>query len=227
MKLGKKGRFNMHIWLQQFQEKLIHTFQDNLYFVGLQGSRARYEAQQKSDIDVVVLFRDFSFETLQAYETVAATMPNRFLLCGFVGGIDDIYKWSKADLFTFVYDTTPLYGDITSLQSLICTEDIEQFIRTTAGEVYHGVLHNYMHAKSTETIERLFKNARFAIQGRLFLQHSTYVGPLTELLHQTIDIDKVMIERFIALKNSGFVQIHDDTEKLLQWAQNTLHASRQ
>lgn len=96
-------------------------------------------------------------------------MPERHLLCGFVGGIDDLHAWDKADLFTFMYDTIPLYGDISDLKTMIKAEDVKRFIRSTAGNVYHMTLHNYLHSKSTDMIQGLYKTARFAIQGKVFI----------------------------------------------------------
>ncbi|MER1999237.1 MAG: hypothetical protein ABS882_05635 [Lysinibacillus sp.] len=52
---------------------------------------ARNEANDSSDIDVVVLFDELTMEKLKVDEEIANTMPNRHLLCGFVGGIDDLH----------------------------------------------------------------------------------------------------------------------------------------
>mgnify|MGYP003424417177 CR=1 FL=1 len=45
----------MNKWLHQFKEKLLNEFGESIQFIGLQGSRARNEATENSDIDVVVI----------------------------------------------------------------------------------------------------------------------------------------------------------------------------
>ena len=100
----------MNKWLQQFKETLLNEFGESIQFIGLQGSRARNEATENSDIDVVVIFDTLTIDKLKRYEVVVQTMPDRHLLCGFVGGMDDLNSWDKADLFTFIYDTKTVYG---------------------------------------------------------------------------------------------------------------------
>ena len=42
-------------WMQYFTQKLNETFENRVWFVGLQGSYARGEATETSDIDIVVI----------------------------------------------------------------------------------------------------------------------------------------------------------------------------
>ena len=80
----------MNDWLEQFSQKLIQQFGEEIVFIGLQGSRAREEAKLDSDIDVVVIFEELTIDRLLSYEVVTHTMPNRHLLCGFISGIDEL-----------------------------------------------------------------------------------------------------------------------------------------
>ena len=120
-------------WLAQFKDKLLAKFGDELEFIGIQGNRARGDAKLESDIDVVVIFKEMTFEKLTAYEVVTHTKPNRHLLWGFVSGIEELLVWDKSDLFIFVYDTKPLYGSLEFLKQQIQTEDIERFVREGQG----------------------------------------------------------------------------------------------
>ena len=45
-------------WMQNFLQKLNKTFAKRVWFVGLQGSFARGEATETSDIDAVVILID-------------------------------------------------------------------------------------------------------------------------------------------------------------------------
>lgn len=215
----------MDKWLQQFKEKLLNEFGESIEFIGFQGSRARNEATENSDIDVVVIFDTLTINKVKRYEKVVETMPDRHLLCGFVGGMDDLEVWDKGDLFTFLNDTKTVYGQL-SLPK-ISTEHVKNFVRSTAGDVYHMTLHNYLHGKSPEMIQGLLKNARFGIQGKVFLQQNEFFGKLQDLSAATKGYDKAVIDRLMLLKNVGAqVDLESDTELLLAWSKESLQAAR-
>lgn len=217
----------MNEWLQQFKDKLLTEFGESIQFIGIQGSRARNEATENSDIDVVVIFDTLTIDKLKTYEAVVATMPDRHLLCGFVGGIDDLNAWDKADLFTFLYDTQPVYGELSVSKTAITTEHVKKFVRSTAGNIYHMALHNYLHGKSSEIMPDLFKSARFGIQGNVFLQQGKFISKLNELLACTVGYDAKVIDRLISLKNDAQVDLDRDTELLLAWSKEILQAVKE
>ena len=214
----------MNKWLQQFKEILLHEFGESIQFIGLQGSHARNEATENSDIDVVVIFDTLSIDKLKRYEVVVQTMSDRHLLCGFVGGMDDLNSWDKADLFTFIYDTKTVYGQLAISKTAITTAHVKKYVRSTAGNIYHMTLHNYLHGKSTQMIHDLFKNARFAIQGNVFLQQTEFISQLNELSTVTKGYDTDVITRLISLKNNAQVDLEKDTELLFAWSKEILQS---
>ena len=54
-------------WMNEFLQKLNHTFENRVWFVGLQGSFARGEATETSDIDIVVILDELSAMDIQTY----------------------------------------------------------------------------------------------------------------------------------------------------------------
>ncbi len=215
----------MNDWLEQFSQKLIQEFGEEIVFIGLQGSRARGEAKLDSDIDVVVIFKELTMERLAAYEVVTHTMPNRHLLCGFVSGVEELKAWDKSDLFTFVYDTKAVYGSLEFLKKHIQTEDIKQFIRAGAGNSYHMILHNYLHVKSTEVIQAVFKNARFVIQGKQFLKTEIFQSDIGGLLLNVKELDRQVLSRFLEIQQGTPIHLQQDTTLLFHWAKETLQAT--
>lgn len=213
----------MNKWLQQFKETLLHEFGESIQFIGLQGSRARNEATESSDIDIVVIFDTLTIDKLKRYEAVVQTMPDRHLLCGFVGGMDDLNIWDKADLFMFIYDTKTVYGELAISKTAITTAHVKKFVRSTAGSIYHMTLHNYLHGKSTEIVHSLFKNARFAIQGNIFLQQHEFILTIHELSTVATGRDLEILNRLQELKNNAQVDLTTDTQLLFTWAKETLH----
>ena len=217
---------DMNDWLEQFSQKLIQQFGEEIVFIGLQGSRAREEAKLDSDIDVVVIFKELTIDRLLSYEAVTHTMPNRHLLCGFISGVDELQAWDKSDLFTFVYDTKAVYGSLEFLKKQIQPEDIKRFVRTGAGNSYHMILHNYLHTKSIEAIKDIFKHARFVIQGKQFLKSEIFQSDIGELILNTEELDRQVLSRFLEMQQGFPVDLQHDTTLIFHWAKETLQAMK-
>ena len=83
-------------WLKEALEKLKEQFNERLMFVGLQGSYARGEATEESDIDIVVVLNELSISDLQAYRKIVQDLPYPEKACGFVSGRDEIANWPKS-----------------------------------------------------------------------------------------------------------------------------------
>ena len=213
-------------WLEQFSQKLIQQFGEEIVFIGLQGSRARGDAKLDSDIDVVVIFKELTIDRLSAYEIITHTMPNRHLLCGFISGVDELKAWDKSDLFTFVYDTKAVYGSLEFLKPHIQLEDIKRFIRAGAGNSYHMTLHNYLHTKSAEAIQAVFKNARFVIQGKQFLKTEIFQSDIGGLLLNAKELDRQVLSRFLEIQQGTPIHLQQDTTLLFHWAKETLQAMK-
>ena len=56
--------FDINNWLNIVLGELKDTFAENLLFVGLQGSYNRGEATDSSDIDLIVILENLTFEDL-------------------------------------------------------------------------------------------------------------------------------------------------------------------
>ena len=76
-------------WIENFIAKLNETFENRVWFVGLQGSYSRGEATESSDIDVVVILDKLVVEDIKSYSAMLDTLPNRELICGFLSGKDE------------------------------------------------------------------------------------------------------------------------------------------
>ena len=68
-------------WMDAFAAAVRQAFGARVYCVGLQGSRARGEANEDSDIDVVVILDEWRAEDWQRYEAVLDSLPERDKVC--------------------------------------------------------------------------------------------------------------------------------------------------
>ena len=76
---------------------LANAFGERLVFVGLQGSRARNEAREDSDIDAVVIIRDLSPDDLELYKEVIGSIPYADIVCGVVSSPAVLAHWPRSD----------------------------------------------------------------------------------------------------------------------------------
>ena len=71
-------------WMEHFLTALHKTFGDRISFIGLQGSYARGEASDTSDIDVVVILDSVSAADLKDYRAPGQDLWFLFRKAGIV-----------------------------------------------------------------------------------------------------------------------------------------------
>lgn len=212
------------LWLPKFQQKLIETFGNRIFFLGLQGSYARSEATESSDIDLVVILDELTADDISRYNTMLETMPQRELICGFLAGKAELMKWEVSDLFQFYYDTKPIYGTLDELLSLIDAEAIDRAIKIGACNIYHGTVHNMLYEKSDEILKGLYKSASFVLQAICFRETGKYISSQKELLQLLSNENKIIAETFMHFKNDGEVDFQNMSETLFNWAKKYIAA---
>ena len=98
---------------------------------------------------------------------------------------DEILNWEPSDLFQFCYDTTPIYGNLDEVLSVIDERAVNRAIKIGACNIYHGCVHNMLHEKSQEILRGLYKSASFVVQAIAFQQTGNYIKHQKELLQVT------------------------------------------
>ena len=209
---------DINVWMNAFIQKLNEVFANRVWFVGLQGSYGRGEATESSDIDVVVILDELSASDIQTYNDMLDTLPHRELICGFVSGKDEIMNWEPSDLFQFYHDTTPIKGSLNDLLTLIDNAAIDRAIKTGAGNIYHGCVHNMLHEKSEEILKGLYKAASFVVQAIVFKQTGNYFKHQNQLLQVALPEERTIIESFLKYKNSEAVDFCEASRILFEWS---------
>ena len=205
-------------WMNDFLQKLNHTFENRVWFVGLQGSYGRGEATEASDIDVVVILDELTALDIQKYNAMLDALPNRELICGFLSGKNELMKWEPSDLFQFYYDTTPIKGGLDELLAVIDEAAVGRAIKIGACNIYHGCVHNMLHEKSEDILKGLYKSASFVVQAIAFKQTGKYIKHLCELRNVVSTDERVIIDTFLSLKNGGEIDFNSMSEALFVWS---------
>lgn len=209
---------NMTQWLNQFHQALERSFPNRVCFLGLQGSYARGDATENSDIDVVVILDEVSVQDIQTYRDMLDTLPHRELICGFLSGKREILHWETADLFQFYHDTKPILGSLDELLPQLDDAAVTRAIKIGAGNIYHGCVHNMLHERSDEILRGLYKAAAFVVQAICFRENGCYVSRHQDLLEAVPAGERAIIENSISLKNGGEVHFDEMSGRLMTWA---------
>lgn len=213
---------NIDNWMNIFLEKLDENFGSRVWFVGLQGSYGRGEATDTSDIDVVVILDDLSFEDVQSYEAMLNTLPHRELICGFLSGKEELLNWEPSDLFQFCHDTTPIQGSLDKVLAMVDEGAVDRAIKTGVCNIYHGCVHNLLHDKSEEILRGLYKSASFVVQAIVYRQRGNYIKQQNDLQLLASPNDKQIIDTFAHLKNGGQLDFCKMSEALFTWCRKQI-----
>ena len=116
-------------WTDKFLQVLTQNFGERIWFVGLQGSYARGETTETSDIDMVVILDEVSVLDIQKYNAMLDTLSNREQICGFLSGKQELLHWEPSDLFQFYNDTKPIKGSLDELLVLLDTAAVNRAIK--------------------------------------------------------------------------------------------------
>ena len=206
------------LWLNDFLQKANATFQDRVWFVGLQGSYGRGEATETSDIDIVLILDGLTAPDIRSYQAMLDTLPHRELICGFLSGKEELLSWEPSDLFQFCHDTTPLKGSLNAVLRLVKESDVSRAIKIGACNIYHGCIHNMLHEKSEEALKSLYKSASFVIQAILFKQSGKYLKQQQDLLAAAAPDEQAVLRTLFTLKRGGAVDFAPMSDTLFAFA---------
>ena len=209
-------------WMDGFLKALNKDFGNRVWFVGLQGSYGRGEATETSDIDVVVILDELSALDIQRYNAMLDTLPHRELICGFLSGKEELFRWESSDLLQFYYDTTPLKGSLDELLPLLDTATIERAVRIGACNIYHGCVHNMLHEKSEDALKGLYKAASFVVQAVALRQTGKYVKQKRDLLNVVSSDEKIIVENLLRIKDGCDFDFDNMSETLFSWSKKII-----
>ena len=209
-------------WLERFTQVLRKTFGNRVRFAGLQGSYARGEATESSDIDLVVVLDALTAEDIASYDAMLDSLDNRDLVCGFLSGQEELLHWEPSELFQFCRDTKPIIGSLDEVLVLVKPDDIDRAIRTGACGVYHACVHNMLYEKDEGILRSLYKTATFTIRATTFRHTGKYCSRLDELLQYADADDKEIVQTYLAMKADAPLDFDRASTRLFAWAKEMI-----
>ena len=209
-------------WLERFTQVLRKTFGDRVWFAGLQGSYARGEATESSDIDPVVILDGLAAEDIAFYDAMLDSIDHRELVCGFLSGKEEILHWEPSELFQFCRDTRPVIGSLDEVLVLVKPDDIDRAILTGACGIYHACIHNMLYEKDEGILHSLYKTATFTIRASIFRRTGKYCSRMDELLQNADAHDKEVLQSYLAMKADVPVDFAPASTRLFSWAKDKI-----
>lgn len=208
-------------WLQLYAAAVKRAFGGRIKFIGIQGSYARGEANENSDIDVVLILDELSPEDLKLYRESIAGLPEREKICGFVSGAEELMGWETSDILQFYFETTAIEGSLVGLLPRPDRGDAERAVRIGAGNIYHIAAHNFLHGRKTHTLKGLYKSAVFVLQARYYLKTGEYISKKSDLMKAAAGGDAEILRlgsEIRAVDSMSDGEMEKYTAALLGWA---------
>lgn len=209
-------------WLERFTQVLRKTFGNRVRFAGLQGSYARGEATESSDIDLVVVLDELTVDDIASYDAMLASLEHREMICGFLSGKEELLHWEPSELFQFCRDTKPVFGTLDDVLAVVSPGDIDRAILTGACGVYHDCVHNMLHEKDEGILRGLYKTATFTIRATTFRRTGKYCSRLNELFQYANATDREIVQTYIAMKADAPVDFDHASTRLFAWAKERI-----
>lgn len=208
-------------WMNDLIDQLKTEFKERLVLVGLQGSRARGEQREDSDIDVVVVVEDLNADDLASYRSAIQKMPHAELACGFIGSPDVLAAWPRHDVFNLVNDTDIRYGSFDFMDAEFPAEEAKLAADACASEIYHALCHTAVFEPNMlpDLLQGCLKSVFFGIRAKHFAQTGEFVNSRAQLLNLANSDEKKLLQAY-----DRNVQMDDQelARRLFQWSNNEL-----
>lgn len=208
-------------WMNDLIGQLKTEFKERLVLVGLQGSRARGEQREDSDIDIVVVIEDLNADDLALYRSVIQKMPHAELACGFIGSPDVLAAWPRHDVFNLANDTDIRYGSFDFMDTEFTAEDAKLAADACVSEIYHALCHTAVFEPNMlpDLLQSCLKSVFFGIRAKHFAQTGEFVNSRAQLLNLANDDEKKLLQAY-----NGDAQMDDQelANRLLRWSSSML-----
>lgn len=217
--------FQIEEYMQELIASLKNTFKEKLQYVGLQGSYMRGEANENSDIDVVVILSELNIDDLNMYKNLIRETVYPEKSCGFICGKKEMANWNPMEICHLVHSTEDYYGTLSELVPKYNEQDVINFIKLSVNNLYHEICHRYIHSdinKNKQRIAGAYKNVFFILQNVYLLKIGAFVKTKKELYKELVGIDAEVMKMASELEKNVEYNFEEAFELLLKWCQGII-----
>ena len=189
--------FDLNNYLRALILECQASFGERLRYVGLQGSHLCGEANENSDIDVMVILDRFSVRDMDTYRAILQKIGFYEKFCGFICGTEEMKRWNPLEVCQLRHTTKDLFGALTEYLPPATQEDEINYIKFSLGNLYHEICHRFIHADREKNIAKLritCKSAFFLIQNLHYLESGHFVLTKKELKEAVSAEDRKVLD---------------------------------
>ena len=215
--------------IENYMKQLIPLLRDRLgcrlRYVGLQGSYLRGEANDLSDVDIMVVVDALGVSDLDSYRSAIQSLDYFDQSCGFICSTADLINWNPLEICHLLHSTKDYCGALRELVPVYTESDIRNFVKMSVNNLYHEICHRYIHGDSVNNVWKLpfsYKGVFFILQNLYYLNHGEFVGTKAELLSRLKGKDRAVLERALQLKCCDPYDFPGSFELLFAWCQETI-----
>lgn len=212
--------------IDQYLKDLISecrsAFSERLIYVGLQGSYLRGEANENSDIDVMVILDNFTVEDMDAYRAILKRIGHFEKSCGFICGKDDMQRWNPLEVCQLQHTTKDLFGTLSDYLPSASRQDEIRYVQLSVGNLYHELCHRYIHAPGEKNVSKFRGSCKvlfFLIQNLVYLESGVFAATRQELRTLASEEDREALS--LADLQDGY-DFDRAFRCAFQWCQNAL-----
>ncbi len=217
--------FGLEKYISDLSSLLKEIFKKRLLYAGLQGSYLRNEAEENSDIDIMIIIDDMTVHDLNDYKNALVSIGHFEKSCGFICGKSEMANWNPLEICQLLHTTKDLYGKLIDFVPTYTVGDEKNFIKLSIGNLFHELCHRYIHSDREKNIARLsltYKSVFFIIQNMYYIYNGTFIITKRELIKHLKEKDKEVMEMAIKLKDNTEYDFDYAFEVLFTWCQNAI-----
>lgn len=208
--------------------RLQDAFGARLVYLGLQGSYARGEADERSDLDVMCVLEGLSAADLDAYRQIIQGLPWAEKACGFICGREELAAWNPLEIACLLRSTQDWVGSLQALVPESTREDLRRYVQLSAGNLYHELCHRRIYrgaARSVEALPGCGKMALYILQALALLETGSFPRTMAELTTLPSALDAQVAVRVLELRR-GDAPREQDFSLLLDWCRQALERAK-
>ena len=207
-------------YLNDLLSECKNVFGGRLLYMGLQGSYMRGEANENSDIDIMLIIDGFTVSDMDAYKRILSQIGNFDRSCGFICGKDEISLWNPLEVLQLLHTTKDVYGTLSDHLPEASREDEINYVKISLGNIYHELCHRYVHSdreKNTVKFRGTCKGLFFLIQNLYYLQSGDFIITKKELKESVCEEDRAVLE--VTEQSDGY-DFDKAFSAVFDWCQN-------
>ena len=212
-------------YISKLLSALKRVFGQRLLYLGLQGSYMRNEADENSDIDIMVILDNLSIKDMDEYKNILIETNSYNESCGFICGKEEIESWNPLEICGLKYSTKDYYGRLENFLPPYDKGDIKNYVKISLDNLYHALCHGYIHSdkeNNVKTLPHLYKSAFFIIQNIHYLKTGEFIITKREMIEKADEETKNILNKAEQIKNTVTYDFDQTFEILFMWCKNKI-----